>query len=147
MTDESDHHHPMPPGPTPDNSPLVDLGFDGSLPRSFLRPALHIALLEGPTHGYELLEYVQCYGLSSVDLAGIYRTLRQMDHDEIVASTWEPSGSGPARRVYALTERGTDAAEGYLVAMTRARAHIDQLLKAAFTIEPRTTSAGAVGTP
>ena len=45
--------------PAADNSPLVDLGFDGSLPRSFLRPALHIALLDGPTHGYELLEYVQ----------------------------------------------------------------------------------------
>ena len=135
----------MTPGPTPDNSPLVDLGFDGSLPRSFLRPALHIALLEGPTHGYELLEYVHCYGLSSVDLAGIYRTLRQMDHDEMVASTWEPSESGPARRVYVLTERGADAAEGYLAAMTGARAHIDRLLKAALTFEPRTMSAGASG--
>ena len=133
--------------PAPDNSPLVDLGFDGSLPRSFLRAALHIALLEGPTHGYELLEYVQCFGLSSVELAGIYRTLRQMDHDEMVASTWEPSDAGPARRVYALTERGTDAAEGYLAAMTRARAHLDRLLKAALTIEPRKLAAGAFGTP
>lgn len=144
MTDTTDQDHRNTPGTAPDNSPLVDLGFDGSLPRSFLRPALHIALLDGPTHGYELLEYVQCYGLSSVDLAGIYRTLRQMDHDEMVASTWEPSDTGPARRVYALTERGTDAAEGYLAGMTRARTHIDQLIKAALTIEPRTTAA-AVG--
>ena len=135
----------MTPAPASGNSPLVDLGFDGSLPRSFLRPALHIALLDGPTHGYELLEYVQCYGLSSVDLAGIYRTLRQMDHDEMVASTWEPSDAGPARRVYALTERGTDAAEGYLAAMKRARAHIDRLLTAALTIEPRKTATGTVG--
>ena len=137
----------MPPGQTTDTNPNVDLGFDGSLPRSFLRPALHIALLEGPTHGYELFEYVQRYGLSSVDLAGIYRTLRQMDHDEMVASTWEPSDSGPARRVYALTERGTDAAEGYLAAMTRARTHLDRLLKAARTIEPRTMPTSAVGRP
>lgn len=131
--------------PAPDDSPLVDLGFDGSLPRSFLRPALHIALLDGPTHGYELLEYVQCYGLSSVDLAGIYRTLRQMDHDRMVASTWEPSDAGPDRRVYALTERGTDAAESYLGAMKRARAHIDRLLTAALTIEPQKPQAVAVG--
>lgn len=144
MTDTTDQDHRNTPGTAPDNSSLVDLGFDGSLPRSFLRPALHIALLDGPTHGYELLEYVQCYGLSSVDLAGIYRTLRQMDHDEMVASTWESSDTGPARRVYALTERGTDAAEGYLAGMTRARTHIDQLIKAALTIEPRTTAA-AVG--
>ena len=137
----------MTPAAAPGTSPLLDLGFDGSLPRSFLRPALHIALLEGPTHGYELLEYVQCYGLSSVDLAGIYRTLRQMDHDEMVASTWEPSESGPARRVYALTDRGIDAAECYLAAMARTRDLIDRLLKAALTIEPRTNSARGSGAP
>ena len=147
MIDKTTRGDLLTPVPAPDNSPLVDLGFDGSLPRSFLRPALHIALLDGPTHGYELLEYVQCYGLSSVDLAGIYRTLRQMDHDEMVASTWEPSDAGPARRVYALTERGTVAAEGHLAAMTRARAHIDSLLRAAFMIEPGRATAGAVGTP
>lgn len=135
----------MTPAPAPDSSPLVDLGFDGSLPRSFLRPALHIALLDGPTHGYELLEYVQCYGLSSVDLAGIYRTLRQMDHDEMVASTWEPSDAGPARRVYALTDRGIDAAEAYLAGMNRARAHIDRLLTATLMIKPHEATTGAAG--
>lgn len=146
MTDKASQDHRMTSAPTSDDSPLVDLGFDGSLPRSFLRPALHIALLDGPTHGYELLEYVHCYGLSSVDLAGIYRTLRQMDHDEMVASTWEPSDAGPSRRVYALTERGTDAAEGYLAGMTRARTHIDRLLIASLTIEPRNATAATVGT-
>ncbi len=105
-----------------------DPAFDGSLPRSFLRPALHIALLDGPSHGYELLEYVQCFGLTSVDLAGIYRTLRQMDHDRVVASTWEASDSGPSRRVYTLTDIGTDAAESYLVALAKSRSHLDHLL-------------------
>ena len=105
-----------------------DGSFDGSLPRSFLRPALHIALLSGSSHGYELLEYVHRFGLASVDLGGIYRTLRVMEHDRVVESEWEASDTGPPRRVYELTDAGVDAAEAYLRALRIARTHLDDLL-------------------
>ena len=111
-----------------DSGPVGDAGFDGSLPRSFLRPAMHIALLDGAWHGYELLEYVHRVGLSSVDLSGIYRTLRAMEHDRVVASEWEASGSGPPRRVYELTDAGLQSAESYLRAVATARRHLDDLL-------------------
>ena len=105
-----------------------DGNFDGSLPRSYLRPALHIALLDGSSHGYELLEYVHRFGLASVDLGGIYRTLRVMEHDRVVESEWEASEAGPPRRVYELTESGIDASEAYLRALRVARAHLDHML-------------------
>ena len=105
-----------------------DGSADGSLPRSFLRPALHIALLSGSSHGYELLEYVHRFGLASVDLGGIYRTLRVMEHDRVVESEWEASEAGPPRRVYELTDSGIDAAEHYLRALRVARTHLDDLL-------------------
>ena len=105
-----------------------DGSFDGSLPRSYLRPALHIALLGGSSHGYELLEYVHRFGLASVDLGGIYRTLRVMEHDRVVESEWEASEAGPPRRVYELTDTGVDAAEASLRALRVARTHIDHML-------------------
>jgi len=39
-----------------------------------------------------------------------YRTLRQMEKDGMVSSSWDTSEGGPARRVYSITEAG----EAYL---------------------------------
>ena len=112
-----------------------DASFDGSLPRSFLKPALHIALLGGSSHGYDLLEYVHRFGLLSVDLGGIYRTLLLMEHDRVVSSAWEASEAGPPRRVYELTDAGVDAAEAYLRAVAVSRSHLDDLLSSVLLSE------------
>ncbi len=112
-------------GPT---EAISESSFDGSLPRSFLRPALHLALVPGPSHGYELLVQVHAFGLLSVDLGGIYRTLRGMDREALVISEWEASELGPPRRVYELTDAGLVAAEGYLQGLRVARNHIDDMV-------------------
>lgn len=77
-----------------------------SLPRNYLRPCLLLLLAEGTSHGYELLAQVADLGVGRVDPGAVYRCLRAMDEDGLVHSSWEPSASGPARRVYALTDRG-----------------------------------------
>jgi DNA-binding PadR family transcriptional regulator len=79
------------------------------LPRSYLRPLLLAELAFGPAHGYELLEQVRDDGLRIVDAGGLYRTLRTMEHDGVVASWWETSQSGPPRRTYELTASGLEA--------------------------------------
>ncbi len=79
------------------------------LPRSYLRPLLLAELAFGPAHGYELLEQVRDDGLRVVDAGGLYRTLRAMEHDGVVASWWEASQSGPPRRTYELTPAGRGA--------------------------------------
>jgi PadR family transcriptional regulator, regulatory protein PadR len=81
--------------------------MDG-LPRNYLRPALLLLLAEAPAHGYDLLEQVGELGLERADPGGLYRTLRAMEQDGLVASWWEHSQSGPARRTYTLTDEGTD---------------------------------------
>lgn len=78
------------------------------LPRNFLRPALMLLLAEEPSHGYDLLDKVNEFGLERTDAGGLYRTLRAMEQDELVESWWEPSEAGPARRSYTLTEEGRD---------------------------------------
>lgn len=78
------------------------------LPRNYLRPCLLLLLVEGTSHGYELLEQVRALGLANTDTAGLYRCLRAMDEEGLVRSQWEPSTSGPARRTYSLTPGGHD---------------------------------------
>jgi PadR family transcriptional regulator, regulatory protein PadR len=79
-----------------------------SLPRGFLRPCLLLLLREQPTHGYELLERLRVFGFAGDDPGGLYRTLRSLERDGLVASMWEPSAAGPDRRSYQLTRAGME---------------------------------------
>jgi DNA-binding PadR family transcriptional regulator len=45
---------------------------------------------------------------ATTDSAVTYRTLRQLELAGMVASTWDLSGTGPARRRYQLTEAGEE---------------------------------------
>lgn len=99
------------------------------MPRSFLRPILLLLLAEAPAHGYGLLEQVATFGLERTDPGGLYRTLRAMEQDGLVDSTWEESESGPARRSYRLTAEGLDwlhASAGSLREVVR---HLDGYLE------------------
>jgi PadR family transcriptional regulator, regulatory protein PadR len=98
------------------------------MPRSFLRPILLLLLAERNSHGYELLEQIAELGLERTDPGGLYRTLRTMEQEGLVASWWEPSTSGPARRSYELTPEGLDwlhASAGSLRLVAR---HLDRYL-------------------
>lgn len=106
-------------------------GVDGSLPRHFLRSALHIALLPGRSHGYDLFEQVKLFGLSSVDLAGVYRAMKSMERDALVSSEWESSELGPPRRVYQLTNAGHIEAAEHLRSLRAARDLLDFILGSA----------------
>ena len=107
---------------------FVEAGEAGSLPRHYLRAALHIALLPGRSHGYDLVEQVKLFGLSTVDLAGIYRSLKSMEHDGLACSEWESSELGPPRRVYELTSLGHATADHHREALRVARDHLSAMV-------------------
>ena len=80
------------------------------LPRRFLGGFLLLSLeRDGTSYGYELCETAKSLGLV-VDLAAVYRGLRTMQQRDLVTSQWVPSGSGPDRRLYSLTDSGHRAA-------------------------------------
>jgi PadR family transcriptional regulator, regulatory protein PadR len=87
-------------------TPVVD-GPVG-LPRNYLRPCLLLLLSEGSSHGYDLLEQLPALGHTRADPGGVYRSLRAMEQEGLVVSTWEDSPSGPARRTYDLTDEGRE---------------------------------------
>lgn len=88
-------------------------GREPGLPRAYVRPCLLLLLAEGPSHGYELLEQVRELGVRNADAGGLYRTLRSLEREGLVASWWEPSQAGPARRTYTLSDGGRDSLRGW----------------------------------
>ncbi len=88
---------------------IVDGLAERGLPRAYLRSVLLVLVAAGPTHGYELLEQVRQAGIRLADPGGLYRTLRAMERERVLASWWEDSSSGPPRRTYTLTAAGRTA--------------------------------------
>ncbi|HYY45079.1 MAG TPA: helix-turn-helix transcriptional regulator [Actinomycetota bacterium] len=78
------------------------------MPRNFIRACLLLLVAEEPSHGYDLLERLKALGLEDADAGGLYRTLRAMEQEGLMLSSWEVSDIGPARRRYELTDEGRD---------------------------------------
>jgi DNA-binding PadR family transcriptional regulator len=76
-----------------------------------------LLLAEQRGHGYELHERInQVMPLWDVSPGNLYRELRRMDADGLVASVWEASQTrGPARRVYEITNAGRRALDGWIM--------------------------------
>lgn len=78
--------------------------------RNWLVPILLLMLRQWSSYGYELMEKMSTFGLAALNPGTFYRTLRQMEKDGMVSSSWDTSEGGPARRMYSIT----DAGEAYL---------------------------------
>lgn len=75
-------------------------------PRNWLVPVILLSLKDWNSYGYELMERAAAFGFEAMNPGTLYRTLRQMEKDGIVESTWETSRGGPARRMYSITDAG-----------------------------------------
>src|SRR3989442_14335593 len=89
----------------PEPSPQADTG---RLPThvDMLIPYVLLAVSLQRAHGYLIEEYLRSVGFLSLEMSTLYRTLRQLEKDGLLHSNWEPGPTGPARRVYSLTEVG-----------------------------------------
>ena len=75
----------------------------------FVEPVLlFLVHKRGRSYGYELAGELRRYALTDaeIEVAALYRTLRQLEENGCVTSEWDAEGSGPARRLYTLTPRG-----------------------------------------
>lgn len=75
----------------------------------FVEPVVLLLLKQkGRSYGYDLAQELPAHALTDaeVERAALYRTLRQLEKNGNVASTWDTRGGGPARRIYRLTRQG-----------------------------------------
>ncbi len=76
-------------------------------PRSWLTPYLLMMLRSWNAYGYELARQLAVFGFGSIDPGTVYRALRELEREGFVTSNWDTSvTSGPARRVYTITDVG-----------------------------------------
>jgi len=86
----------------------------------FTVPAALLLLAGGPAHGYELLARlgeVFPRAAKSPERGAFYRLLRGLEADGAVTSQWATPESGPARRVYELTDAGRGQLDGWACAI------------------------------
>ena len=88
----------------------------------FTEPALLLLLRERPTHGYDLLERLPALtGEQRVEMGNLYRLLRALEEEGLVASTWDAESPGPAKRRYELTETGARLLDQWAEALRRSQ--------------------------
>jgi hypothetical protein len=69
----------------------------GGRPKNWLVPVVLLSLREWNSYGYELMGRARMFGFGAMNPGTLYRTLRQMEKDGVVESSWETSRGG--RRV------------------------------------------------
>ena len=104
----------------------------------FIQPCILLLLAENPAHGYDLMERLNRFGFENGgDPAAVYRTLRKLEQDGFVISSWETTGSGPARRSYTLSEDGFDLLDAWVVRLRDHVRHIDEFLSGSRDLKSR----------
>lgn len=99
--------------------------------RFLLQPTLLMMMLMGPAHGYDLMERLKEFGIRDIDPSLIYRALHSLEAEELVTSTWDKKKTqGPPRRVYELTQAGSEILADHLEELKNTQARIDQLIQA-----------------
>jgi len=99
-----------------------------AVPRNFLRPCVLLLLREQPAHGYDLLERLRAFGFATSDPGRLYRTLRGLEAEGLVGSAWEPSESGPNRRIYELTRLGMEDLHEHAQALALTAGSVERFL-------------------
>jgi len=92
-----------------------------------------VMLHRSQDHGYNLLNGLDEFGFNpgSKDPSLVYRALRELEDDGMVASNWDPDSSlGPQRRVYQITLQGEQYLADWVKDLKRTRVEIDTLIRA-----------------
>jgi len=123
---EHQHHHchyrppPIPPGP------LIE--FKGIPLKGLLHMAILSVVRSKPTHGGEIQQTLKDKFDIDVPKPLVYGLLRIMEHQGLLTSTWEIKESGPAKRVYTITEEGLDYLTMTLDRLKKARDIIERII-------------------
>src|SRR5215216_4118001 len=83
-------------------------GFRGveARPRNWLEAVILLSLREWSSYGYELMGRARMFWFEAMNTGTLYQTLRRMEKDGVLESSWETSGEGQARRMYTITGSG-----------------------------------------
>jgi len=99
----------------------------------FCDPILLLTLARlGKAHGYQIVSEAEQFAVThaGVDSAAVYRALRRLEANGQVASSWDTTGSGPARRLCTLTPSGYEHLAEWADVMGEIVSSLGSLVKA-----------------
>jgi len=104
---------------------------------NFALPRLLLELAKKTSHGYELIERLGQEGNPTPDPGNFYRMLRSLEEEGLVCSTWDTQNSGPARRVYELTDQGREFLHAWAVTINQTHQSLGRFLSDYETLFPK----------
>ena len=106
--------------------------YPGERPPRFLRAFLLLFLSMEESHGYELIEKLKSMGVKyeTYEVGYVYKTLRNMEKDELLESRWNVKEKGAAKRIYRITEKGKKSLESWVEVLANIRDSITNFLEA-----------------
>ena len=96
-------------------------------------------LVEGPLHGYALIEELKESPLmkgNAPDPTGVYRLLNTLEEQGVVSHSWSESEGGPAKRVYKLTPSGRKCVDKWIDTLDGYQKDIARLVKMMRKVKP-----------
>ena len=78
-----------------------------------MTPWVLLLLKQWSLHGYLIMQHLNQMGFSEVDHPTLYKELRRLENEGYVASEWQTGDSGPAKRVYSITDAGEELLLGW----------------------------------
>jgi len=96
----------------------------------FMEICLLLLLYQEASHGYTLAEQLDTFGFSKKELnmGSLYHTLRKMEKDSLVTSSWEEGKQGPRKRVYQITDTGKGNLKNWIEILKKRKERISRLI-------------------
>lgn len=93
-------------------------------------PAVLVLLSKKQAHGYEIIQELNHldYINGELEAATVYRTLRRMERDGLISSSWQHGEFGPARRQYQLTDEGRKSLDDWVIVLKTRVKQIEALI-------------------
>jgi PadR family transcriptional regulator PadR len=102
--------------------------IESQLRKGVLEYCVLALMRNGPRYGVELLDALRETGALATSQGTVYPLLSRLRRDDLVATTWRESASGPPRRYYELTETGHAALAEFAALWPDFRDAVDHLL-------------------
>lgn len=99
-----------------------------------LQPNILILLARQNLHGYSIIQEFENRNLFNgerADNTGIYRTLNTLEEKGLVKFEWELESTGPAKKVYHITDVGLECLSNWVGTLEAYRSTIDTIIEEA----------------
>lgn len=115
---------------------LKECACKGSNLDKMIQPAILSALAE-ELHGYKIIQRIAETALfngNKPDPTGVYRHLKTMESMGLIISSWDTTNSGPAKRIFKITEDGYECLCTWILTLEDYKNTIETFLNEAKSI-------------